>query len=165
MAKAIVIYYSLEGNTDYIAQAVAEGASAELLRLHQQKEISPTGLIRYVTGGKLAATKGLPALAETLPDLSDVEYVFLGTPVWASTFAPALRTFISQEKLVGKKIACFICYAGNAGRVEQELKQLCPEAQFMGSIGFKDPFKKKRSDDLAAAKSWAAGIIGKLHAE
>jgi flavodoxin len=165
MAKSIVIYYSLEGNTDYIAHAVAEGAGAQLLRLHQQKEIAPTGLMRFVTGGKLIATKGLPPLAEEMPDLSDVEYVFLGTPVWASTFAPALRTFLSQDQLAGKKVACFMCYAGNAGRVEQDLKQMCPEAEFVGSIGFRDPYKKKKSENLSNAREWAAGILGKLNAE
>ncbi len=36
-----------------------------------------------------------------------------GTPVWASTFAPFLRTFIHENPDVkGKKIAVFTCFSG-----------------------------------------------------
>ena len=164
MSNIAVVYYSLEGNTDYIAQAVAESAQASLIRLRQEKEIPATGLWRYFSGGKMAGTKATPPLQQPLPDLSQVELIFLGTPVWASTFAPALRTLLQSNNLAGKKIAVFTCFAGNPGRAESELRSLCSDAEFLGGIGFKNPLKNKQEGDLPRARQWAAEIIAKAQA-
>lgn len=50
--KTAVIYYSLEGNMDFIAQQIGKNAEVDLYRLKPQKEY-PTGKIsKYVVGGK-----------------------------------------------------------------------------------------------------------------
>ena len=38
--KKLVVFYSLEGNTKYIAQAIAEEIAADLLELKAVKEIN-----------------------------------------------------------------------------------------------------------------------------
>ena len=50
--KILVIYYSFEGNTEFIAQAMARHAGADILKLEPQNEQRHKGFMKYIWGGK-----------------------------------------------------------------------------------------------------------------
>ena len=55
----------------------------------------------------------IPALQPYEFDIEKYDRIIFGTPVWASTFAPPLRTFINENPNVkDKKIAVFTCFSG-----------------------------------------------------
>ena len=49
--NAIVVYYSLTGNTDLIARTISEATGADMLRLVPAKDVSPKGLKKFFWGG------------------------------------------------------------------------------------------------------------------
>ena len=60
--KSIIVYYSLEGNTEYTAKEIAAKLGADLLRLEPVKAY-PTGKVsKFVWGGKSAMMAETPQL-------------------------------------------------------------------------------------------------------
>ena len=112
--KALVVYYSLEGNTKSVASRIAERLGCDTLELVPEKEY-PTDGKKYIWGGKAVVFKNQPKLKPYKVSLNDYDTIILGTPVWASSFAPPIRTFVNDNlaDLVGKRLAFFACQAGN----------------------------------------------------
>ena len=60
--KTIIVYYSLEENTHYATQKIAENIGADLLRLHPKKAYPRGGFKKFFWGGKSAVMAQKPAL-------------------------------------------------------------------------------------------------------
>jgi len=109
--KAIIVYYSLEGNTDYAAKLLADELGADLLRVEPEKPY-PTDGKKFLIGGKDATFGIEPPLKPYSFNADDYDTVVLGTPLWAWTMAPPLKTFISGNNLSDKKLAFFVSSGG-----------------------------------------------------
>ena len=60
--RSLIVYYSLEGNTDYAAKLIAEELGADLLCLVPVKAY-PTGKVsKFIWGGKAAVMSDTPKL-------------------------------------------------------------------------------------------------------
>jgi flavodoxin len=146
--KTAVIYYSLEGNTKYTAEKIAAKLGAALIRLIPVKEY-PTGKVsKYFWGGKSATFGEAPRLEPYRFDISQYDLVILGTPIWAGTFAPPLRTFIRENKLTGKKIALFACCSGGAAeKCFEQLKKEAGDCTIVSTLRLIDPLKGMKVED------------------
>ena len=68
--------------------------------------------------------------------------IIFGTPVWASSFTPPIRTFITEnrEKLMGKSTAVFVCYAGGgADKAIEKLRRFLAIDNFTAELILVDP--------------------------
>ena len=90
--KTIIVYYSLEGNTDYAAKELANLIAADLLRLHPKKAYPDSGFKKFFWGGKSAVMAQTPKLEPYEYNSEDYDQVIFGFPVWASNIAPPIRT-------------------------------------------------------------------------
>ena len=73
--KAIIIYYSLEGNTEYTAKLIASELNADLFKL-EPKKAYPTGKIsKFVWGGKSAMMSESPDLQPYQFDAVSYDYI------------------------------------------------------------------------------------------
>lgn len=148
MKKAIV-YYSTSGNTDYVANYISDKIGADLIRIEPQKEYPNKGIRKFLWGGKSAVMGETPALEEYEFDSEKYDCIIFGTPVWASSFTPPIRTFIKEnkEKLIDKKIAVFICYmGGGADKAIEKLKQSLEIDEFAAELILIDP-KDDKTDE------------------
>lgn len=157
--KTLVIYYSLTGNTKLIAETIAKTTNADILELKPQKDINPKGLMKYFWGGKLVMFKEEPALLPFSTNLKTYDLIIFGTPVWASTFAPALRTFFAQNKIVNKKIALFCCHGGGKGKTLEKMKEALDDNECLGMIDFREPLKKDSSKSTQQAAEWVLKFL------
>lgn len=110
--KSIIVYYSLTGNVDYVARKVAEKLDSDILPLTVLKAYPDKGFKKFYWGGKSAVMKESPELNEYKFDKNEYDLVILGTPVWAGTFTPPLRTFIKENDLKNIKLSFFACCSG-----------------------------------------------------
>ena len=94
--KDLVVYFSLEGNTQYVAEKIKEQIGADLLRLIPKKAYHEKGFAKYFWGGKSAVMAEKPELEDIVIDLDSYDRIIFGFPVWASNYAPPLRTFIQK---------------------------------------------------------------------
>ena len=113
--KTLVVYYSLEGNTAYVADMIKEQTGADILRLLPKKAYHDKGFAKFFWGGKSAVMAEKPELQAYDVNLADYDRIVFGFPVWAANFTPPLRTFIEENKdqLEGKSFAAFACQSGN----------------------------------------------------
>ena len=159
--KKLVVFYSLDGNTRLMAQAIAETVGAKMLELKPEKEITRNNFMKIFAGGKQAILKAEPELFPFDVKPEEYDLIFFGTPVWAWTYAPALRTFFRYNKPVGKKVALFYCHGGGPGNFLQKFSEAVEGNEILGSIDFKDPVRNEKEKDSVRAAEWAKEILKK----
>ena len=122
--NTLIVYYSLEGNTEDTAKKIAAHMGADLLCLEPVKAY-PTGKVsKFGWGGKSVVFSEKPKLKDYTFDSAAYERIIFGTPVWASNIAPPLRTFISDNDLTGKHFAVFFCEtAGGDDKASVKLRE------------------------------------------
>lgn len=67
--------------------------------------------------------------------------VIFGTPVWASTFAPPVRTVMDQLSFKNHKVALFYCHDGGPGKIEERFKSEVTSAKLLATHAFLKPLK------------------------
>ena len=124
--KTAVVYYSMSGNTEQTAEKIARQTGADLIRIEPVKEYPSKGFKKFLWGGKSAVMGDTPALQPYRFD-GDYDTIVIGTPLWAGTMAPPIKSFIKEnrDKLSGKSISAFICCAG--GGAEKAFEKIKAE--------------------------------------
>ena len=149
--KTIIVYYSLEGNTEYAANRIAEGIGADLLRVVPARAYPNSGFKKFFWGGKSAVMCETPTLLPYDFDGDAYGRVILGFPVWAGNIAPPIRSFVRQNDLRGKRVAAFVCQSGaGAEKAFGRLKALLGVEALEGELVLIDP--KDRPDAGNAAR-------------
>lgn len=139
MTDTLVIYYSLEGNVDFLAREVAKKSSSDIFRLETVKEYPKKGLLKFFHGGKDASMGFKPELKNPVPDLSSYSKIVIGCPVWAGKPAAPLNTLFEESDFSGKKIYLFASSAG--GDAEKCLSIMEKKTiEKGGSVIFKDSY-------------------------
>ena len=110
--KTLVVYYSRTGFTKKLALALAAKLQAETEELVDNT--SRKGIMGWLKGGRDAVKKFMTVISPAQKDPAQYDLVVLGSPVWAGTMAPALRTYLTQQKSKIKKSA-FFCTMGGSG--------------------------------------------------
>ncbi|MBR0173415.1 MAG: NAD(P)H-dependent oxidoreductase [Lachnospiraceae bacterium] len=149
MYKTLVVYYSMGGNTDYVAHQIAEKTGAELLRLEPVTAYPDKGLKKFLWGGKSALMSEHPQLKPYAFDVNEYDRIVFGFPVWAGTVAPPVRTFLSDHfsSLRSRQFFAFACQSGAGGEkaIERVRQMLCLNA-FRATMVLNDP-KDKPSEE------------------
>ena len=163
MSKDLVVYYSLEGNTEYVAKKIKEKLGADLLKLVPKKAYHDKGFAKFFWGGKSAVMAEKPELEKISMDISGYERIIFGFPVWASNFTPPLRTFIEDnaEKLKGKRIAAFACQSGaGAEKAFAKLAKCIGIEAFEQTAVFIDPKSKPNEKKEAQLEVFCDALMG-----
>ncbi|MFA5104703.1 MAG: flavodoxin [Candidatus Margulisiibacteriota bacterium] len=156
--KTLVVFYSFEGNTRLLAEAIAGEIKADILELKVKDDIKSKGFMKYFWGGKQVFQKKSPELIPFDNDPNDYELIFIGTPVWAFTYAPAIRTLFTKIKLKDKKIALFCCHEGGPAKTLENMKKELEGNDIISENDFINVLKNPQQNSLNA-KLWAGKII------
>jgi flavodoxin len=115
MPRYLVAYYSWTGNTEKIANLVAEKLSADIERV---SEIEPRdGLFSFPAAVVASLLKRSPPISQSTKNVANYDVVILGSPVWASNMATPMRTFIMRENPRIKQFGLFCTLGGSGGKV------------------------------------------------
>ena len=118
--KTLVTFYSRTGRTKELAKEISKQLNAELDEIIDNKK--RCGIFGWLGAGKDAMEKNL---TEIKHDISPKNYglVVIGTPVWASSITPAIRTYLKKHKF--KKVAFFIVSgSGDTENAAYEMEKL-----------------------------------------
>ena len=143
--RTAVVYYSLSGNTEDTARKIAEETSADLIPLEAEKAYPDSGFRKFFWGGKSAVMGEMPGLKPYDFDASKYDLIILGTPVWAGTFNPCIRTFAHENKdaLRGKEFAVFCCHSGGGGeKTFRKLRDYLGIEKWTAEMSLIDPKEK-----------------------
>ncbi len=156
--RVLVVYYSFEGNPKLIAEAIAEETDCRILKLDVEKPIVNIST-KYVVGGKQVILKEKPKLMPYNFDAENYDLLFIGTPVWAWNYSPALRTFFSENMIQNKKIALFSCNGGDSGKTFENMKKVLRNNEFLSEIQFYEPITVNKQKNIDLARSWAEKVV------
>lgn len=115
----LVVYYSRTGNTKKVAEKMAEVLKCDLDEIQDQKNRS--GIFGWLRGGVDAFNRRLTQIRHE-KDPKKYDLVIIGTPVWAGTMTPAVRTYLEQNEF--KKVAFFCTYGGQEGKTFQDMEKI-----------------------------------------
>jgi len=154
--KTLVVFYSRSGNTRRIAEMIARHLDADIQELVDKK--GRAGMLGLLRAGRDAVKKKTTDLEALTYRPGDYQLIVVGTPVWASNPAPAVRSFLQSHDLSGKKVALFCTM--NARGWEQAcviLKDLIRGGEVVGHLAVA---MKKQSQDQVEEKviQWAAQL-------
>ncbi|MGN0144500.1 MAG: flavodoxin family protein [Clostridium sp.] len=158
--KNLVVYYSLEGNTKFVAKSIAENIECDILELIPKRAYSSSRIGKYFSGGRSVLLKQKPELINKNLDLSGYKNIIIGTPVWCGTYAPPLSTLFSKNEIKYKNIALFACHGGGgAEKCFKNIKSVLDYNNFIGSISFKEPLKNDKEKVKKEVSDWITKII------
>ena len=147
--KTLLVYYSFEGNCECVAEMIKADAGFDAEKLVPDKEPPRKGPGKFLRGGGSVIKKEKARLKELAHDPSAYGRIILLCPVWASSFPPAMRTFLSDTDLKGKEIYMIGCSSsGNAEKMFKSAQELAG-ASFAGTLSLKDPLKYREDAETA----------------
>jgi flavodoxin len=121
--KVLVVYYSRTGHTRIIAEHLSKKFNADLEELIDQHK--RTGVFGASSAGKDAIAGNTTTLDSLKHNPKDYDIIIIGGPSWFGNVTPAVRTFIMQNDLSGKKIGLFgICHLTGVEHAIQEASDL-----------------------------------------
>jgi flavorubredoxin len=132
MAKVLIVYYSLGGNTKIAAKAVERGA-------------------KTVSGAEVTMKNALEANAD---DLIECDAVAIGTPDYFSYIAGGLKDFFdrtyyqAKDKVNDKPCVIFMTHGGG-GKAIDSIKTICDKFKFKQ---INEPILVKGKPDSKAEK-------------
>ena len=162
MEKTLIIYYSLEGNIDFVANELASILNADKCRLETVKEYPKKGLVKYLHGGKDTLKGFKPELKTAIPDFAPYSRIIVGAPVWASLPAAPIMSLFDKADFTGKKVSFFTSSMGGPGDKTLETMKAAAEAKGAETIpGFavvnpiknQEKAKKAITDFVAGLKN------------
>lgn len=158
--KTLIVYYSLEGNTKFVAQELANIIEADTLELTPEKPIKASGFSKYIWGGKQVVTNELPKLKPYSFNQNDYQQIVIASPIWASRFTPAIATFLA-DNIVNGKIA--LIATNDGGKCEKAFKGIeekLPNSEISGKLGLRSPLKNKE-ETIIKLKLYSENLLNK----
>jgi len=122
MPKTIILYYSFEGNTKKVAEFLSQTLKLPIEQIRPVKDLQSKGFSKYLVGGGQVVMKKKPDLMPIQANLDAYDTVLIGSPIWAGSFAPGIRTLLEGGQLKGKKVAFFYCHDGGPGKAKEKIK-------------------------------------------
>ena len=141
--KILVVYYSLDGNTRFAAEYIAERLGADLLKLRPENE-PPRNPLKYIIGGKSVVMGEKAYLNRFREDPTAYDCIVLCGPVWAGRVTPAIREFVLGHPFEGKKVGLVGCSAsGDSEEMFEKLRSLISGNEVISTCSLRHPKKKQ----------------------
>ena len=160
MAKTLMLYYTFEGNTGFVAEQMKANLDLTLEQLIAENEPPKKGLGKFLRGGASALFRSDPALFPLYNDPNAFDNVILAFPVWAGTYPPAVAAMIEKYPFAGKNLYIIACSAG--GRAEKAIDAAADalsDNTLCGSLSLVSPLKN-RTDTIVKLAAFARLIQG-----
>lgn len=162
--RTAIIYYSMSGNTDYVANKMAEKLKGsdeiDIIKIEPQKAYPDKGALKFFWGGKSAVMGEKPKLLPYSFSSGDYDRIIIGTPVWASNFAPPIRTFIFENQNIReKKVAVFACCSGDAVKAIDRMRKYIGIDRFEAELVLIDPKDKIKPEDDDKINSFCKNLL------
>ena len=146
--KAIVVYYSMDGNTKFVADKIANILDADTLRLEPTKEYPKGNVSKFFWGGKSVVFGEKPKLQPYQFNADAYDLIIIGTPIWASSFVPPIKTFLKEHDLSNKKLAFYACsMGGDTEKCFTKLKIEISNPKVINTLSLVEPYIKPTKEN------------------
>lgn len=153
--KVLIAYFSHTKHTKQFAEIIHQNIGGDLFEI-EPKNPYPTDNDTVIAQAKQEVNSGYtPELKQDI-DTSSYDVIFIGTPVWWYTFAPPVRTFLTQHDLSGKIVVPFTTHKGSGlSGIDSKIKELQPNADILTGLAVYDDTAQKESGNI---KKWLQSL-------
>ena len=137
--KPLVVYWTWSDthNTKVVAEMLQQktGADIKLIEMVTPYPFDFGGAAQ--AGQRDLAQAKAPAIKDMDLDISQYDPIYVGTPIWFSTYAPPARTFLQSYDFKGKTVALFCTHGqGNPATFTylRDAKAAVPEISFFPEV-------------------------------
>ena len=134
MRKSTVIYYSQNGTTKKIADAIAERYGSDVVSV-EPRDAYGSYFSSILRAGRELLTKDYIEVTTLPADLKDVEVVFVGFPIWYGQAPRVIHTFAKGYDWTGKSVHLFATSA--ASGIGKTAEKLSPSMNGVTSLDAK----------------------------
>lgn len=143
--KSIVIYFSRadenysvgyieKGNTEVIAEYVGDITGANLFKV-EPKEPYSKDYNTCINEAKDRQVSHNAPIKENIPDLTDYEVIYIGSPVYWGYMPEELVTALKDVDFTGKTIRPFTTHEGSGlGSIPSQIKNVCKGANVLDGL-------------------------------
>lgn len=110
--KVLVAYFSYSGNTKSVAEKIHQRVGGDIFRIETVDTYPADYNETAYSIAKKQHDEGIKPELKDNGDVSGYDIIFVGTPVWWYEMAPAVKTFLSNNKFEGKILVPFITHGG-----------------------------------------------------
>jgi flavodoxin len=136
MKKALVVYYSLDGNTKAAAEEISEKLSCDSEEIRLVKPMPKSNFARFIVGGGQATLKKIVPIKPLEHTPKNYDCIVIGTPVWAGKPSSPIMSFIDGCSQKEKIIAAFSSSAGgDNGKCVAALRKKLPSIVLDCALG------------------------------
>lgn len=129
--KTLVVYFSATGNTERVAEVIADTTGGELFELEPVDPYTDEDLNYNDDNSRVSqeyadeSLRNVELVADTVDNWQDVKRIYIGYPVWWGIAAWPVNTFVEANDFTGKTVIPFCTSAssglGNSGKRLAEL--------------------------------------------
>jgi flavodoxin len=159
--KILIAYYSLRnGNTRIVAEQIQKNVGGDIFRI-ETVNAYPAQYNDVTAQAKKELQSGYrPPLKTKVHNFDQYDIIYLGSPNWWNTIAPAAMTFLESYNFEGKTIVPFITHEGSRlGASVTDIKKLAPKATVLkglpirgGSVNSAEPDVQRWLKELEMIK-------------
>lgn len=159
--KMLIVYYSLSGNTKYIAEKVREKTGGDVFEIETVKTY-PSEYSVITEEAKRELQEGdLPPLKKGPPDMSSYDLILVGGPVWWYTVPTPVMSFLKQADFKGKRVSAFCTHEGGIGKYFPHFKEQARNAVVLEGIDFYKPKQARKGEVDKTLDTWLGKLNGK----
>lgn len=137
--KVLVAYFSWSGNTQHVAEYIAQQTGGTLFRIEPLKPYPEEYVPCTEVAKKEKEANARPAIKDRVEDWDSYDTVFIGCPVWWWTAPMIINTFAESYDFKGKTVIPFCTYAETyRDETLARIVELTPEASHLKGFGAVD---------------------------
>lgn len=151
--RMLVVYFSATGNTESLAQTIAEVTGADIYEIVPEEPYTSEDL-NYSNDScranqEMNDPEARPAISGDIENIDEYDTIFLGYPIWWGTMPRIINTFLDTHDLSGKTIMPF-CTSGGSGisTSVSDIRDICIDSDVT------DGMRGSASTDIAEIEEW-----------
>ena len=155
--RMLVVYFSATGNTESLAQTIAEVMGADIYEIVPEEPYTSEDL-NYSDDSCRANQEmndpgARPAIAGSVENMDEYDTILLGYPIWWGTMPRIINTFLDSYDLSGKTIMPF-CTSGGTGITTSvsDIRGICTDSEVT------DGLRGSASTGQADIEKWLGGV-------
>ncbi len=154
--RILTVYFSHGGNTQAVAEMIHAAVGGDMFRIETVDEY-PAEYRDVVAKAKKEVESGYrPAIRGKVKNFDDYDVIFVGSPCWWYTMAPAVATFLSSYDFAGKTVVPFMTHEGSRfARTLDDIRKICPEARLLEGFTVRGSKAADAGDDV---REWIGSL-------
>ncbi|MBQ9023744.1 MAG: flavodoxin [Bacilli bacterium] len=140
--KSLIIYFSradenysvgyiTKGNTQIIAEYISEITNGDLFKVEPVIPYSKD-YNKCIEEAKVRTSTHNAPIKESIPDISDYEVIYIGSPIYWGGMPEELFTALKEKDFTGKIIRVFTTHEGSGlASVPSQIKNICNGANIL----------------------------------